>query len=213
MAEATITVEPRKVQGKWAVRRLRRQGWIPAILYGAGAPAELIQIHERELEKVVRHQARLVRVEGLGDSPIQALVRDVQWDIIGKRVVHVDFHRVAVGQRVHVKVPVILRGTPAGLEDGGRLDHVLHELEVECLATEIPDEIRVDVSGLKVGDVLHVADLMLPAGVVPLVDRSTVVAVVSRAEGEEAKPAAAEAPAAPKEPEVITRRKEEKEEE
>lgn len=209
MEEVVIEVQPRTAHGKWAVRRLRQQGWIPGVVYGADGPPVSVQIPERQLESLVRAHARLVRIRGL-DTEQSALVREIQYDIIGKHVIHVDFHRVVAGQRVTVEVPIVLRGVPKGAEEGGMLQQGLYSLEVECLATQIPDEIRVDVSDLGVGEVLYVSQLQLPEGVTPLTEPDVVVAqVVAPTEEAEEEEVVPEATA---EPEVLRKGKEAAEE-
>ncbi len=213
MAEAIkIEVAPRSVKGKWAVRRLRRQGWVPGIVYGGDSEPIMVQIPAREIERVARQHDRLVSLVGLGEQPITSLVRDVQKDIFGREVIHVDFHRVVAGQRVTVEVPVVLRGVPKGVEAGGVLEHATHEVEIECLATEIPEQLRVDVSHLDLDDVLYASDIPLPEGVTLVTEPDVVIALVTRPEpAEEEEEAAAEA--APSEPEVIEKGKKEQTEE
>ncbi len=213
MAEAVkVQVTPRSAKGKWAVRRLRREGWIPGIVYGGDAEPVMVQIPAKEIERIARQHDRLVTLVGLGDQPITSLVREVQKDVFGREVVHVDFHRVVAGQRVTVEVPVVLRGVPKGVEAGGVLEHATHEVEIECLATEIPEQLRVDVSHLDLEDVLYASDIPLPEGVTLVTEPDVVIALVARpAAVEEEEAAAPEAAAG--EPEVIEKGKKEKEEE
>jgi large subunit ribosomal protein L25 len=124
-------------------------------------------------------------------------------------VIHVDFARVSLDEKVEVTVPVELKGTPKGEADGGVLQQIIAELEVECLVTDIPDAIRHNVSEMAIDDVLHVKDLKMPTGVRPLQDAEAIVALVKEVI-EEAAPVAAEAETA--EPEVIGRKPEEGEE-
>jgi len=213
MAEAVkIDVAPRKAKGKWAVRRLRRQGWVPGIVYGGDREPVMVQIPARELERLARHHERLVSLVGVEEQPVTGLVREIQWDVFGKEIIHVDFHRVVAGQRVTVEVPVVLRGVPKGVDAGGVLEQSLHEVEIECLATEIPEQIRVDVSGLDLEDVLYASALPLPEGVTLVTEPEVVVAVVTRPAAVQAEEEEAEAaePAA-SEPQVIEKGKKEKE--
>lgn len=203
MEEVVLEVQPRKARGKWAVRRLRREGWIPGIVYGGDGPPVPIQIPERQLESLVRSHTRLVRIRGL-DGDQRALVRELQYDILGKELLHVDLHRLVAGQRVTVEIPIVLRGVPKGTEQGGVLQQSLYNLEVECLATAIPDEIRVDVSDLDLDDVLYVSQIAVPEGVTVLTEPDVVVAQVVPPEAEEAEEVVPEAAA---EPEVIPKGK------
>jgi large subunit ribosomal protein L25 len=126
------------------------------------------------------------------------LVKEVQYDHLGIDVIHVDFARVSLTEKVTVTVPIELKGTPKGEDEGGVLTQVISDLEVECVVTDIPEAIRHNVSDMGIDAVLHVKELTLPPGVRPLADEDQVVATVSVVADEEAAPAAAEG-----EPEVI----------
>jgi large subunit ribosomal protein L25 len=134
------------------------------------------------------------------------LVKEVQYDHLGLELIHVDFARVSLDEKVEVTVPITLKGTPKGEEEGGVLQQMLNELEVECLVTDIPDAITVNVSEMKVDDALHISDLKLPPGVRALQDPEVIVAAVKVIEEDEAAPTP-EAESA--EPEVIGRKAEE----
>jgi large subunit ribosomal protein L25 len=136
-------------------------------------------------------------------------VKEVQYDHLGIEVLHVDFARVSADERVEVTVPLELKGTPAGEADGGVLQQIVAELEIECLVTDIPHEIVHNVSEMKLDDVLHIKELKLPPGVKALQDEDLVVAQVKTIEEEVAAPAGEEGAA---EPEVIGRKPEEGEE-
>jgi large subunit ribosomal protein L25 len=136
----------------------------------------------------------------------KVLVKEVQYDHLGQEVLHVDFARVSLDERVEVTVPLELKGEPKGEADGGVLQQVIAELELECLVTEIPDAIRHNVSEMALNDVLHIKDLKLPPGVRALQDEDLIVATVKEIQEEVAAPAAAEEGAA--EPEVIGRKAE-----
>jgi large subunit ribosomal protein L25 len=136
----------------------------------------------------------------------KALIREIQWDHLGIDVLHVDFTRVAADERVVVPVSIELRGIAPGVTAGGLLDQPLHSLEVECLAVSMPDSIRVNVNELQVGGVIHVRDLVLPAGVKAMAEPDAVVVQVKAAEAVAEPAAAAEAPEQA-EPEVIGRQK------
>src|SRR5207248_3361491 len=118
----------------------------------------------------------------------KVLVKDVQFDHLGMEVIHVDFARVSLDERVTVTVPVELKGTPKGEADGGVLQQIVSELEIECLVTDIPDAIRHNVSELKLNDVLHISDLKLPPGVTCKQDAELIVALVKEIKEEEVAP-------------------------
>jgi large subunit ribosomal protein L25 len=142
-----------------------------------------------------------------------ALVRDVQWDHLGKEIIHLDFCRVDANERVTTTVPITITGSAPGLHEGGMLELPVHTLSIECLVTQIPDAIRVDVSELHIGGMIHVRDLKLPEGVTVEDDADQVVAhlVLRKVEAEPAPAAAVEGATA--EPEVIGRKEKKEEEE
>src|SRR5437588_6892520 len=165
MAESvTFATEPRQQYGTSVARKRRKKGLIPAVLYGHQQATVALALPAEELEKALRHGVHVVDLRVDGDME-KALVREVQWDHLGKSVLHVDFARVSADERVVVSVPLEIRGVPAGIAEGGVLDQPVHSLEVECLAISVPHSIRVNVSELKLGQALHIRDLVMPAGV------------------------------------------------
>src|SRR5688572_22088278 len=212
---AALSAEPREQRGKGGSRKLRSAGRIPAVIYGHGETTRSLTVDGRELERLfahIRRESTVITVKISGEkAEVKALIREVQSHPSRGTILHVDFYQIHAGERITVEVPIHLVGTPAGVKAGGILQHSLNELEIECLADQIPNEIRIDVTALEIGDSLHVSDLPLPEGVDSLVDgdRSvasvippTVVAAPVVAEGVE--PVATTA-----EPEVIKRGKEE----
>jgi large subunit ribosomal protein L25 len=204
MADTELLVaEHREGSGTRMARRLRRQGLIPAVLYGHKTENVPLTLRADQVHTALRHGARLVDVKHAGETE-KVLVREVQWDTFGKEVLHVDLTRVSAGERITVEVPIELRGTAPGVKEGGRLAQNLHALEIECLATAIPDSLRVNVNDLHLNQTIHVSDLDLPAGVVAKNNPETVVVQVS--EMAEAAEAPAEEHAAV-EPELIRKEK------
>jgi len=207
MAE-TLNVELRETRGKRNARRNRRAGKLPAVLYGHGQEAISLALSAEQFEAAVRHGARLVKLTGAVDE--QAFIREIQWDTWGTHVLHVDFTRISEHEKVEVRVPVEIRGEAPGLKAGGVVKQLVHELEIECEATAIPDKLHVNVNQLQLGQAITIAQLELAPGIVVLADPETVV--VECSEPVEVVEEAAAAPAEG-EPEVIGRKKEEKEEE
>jgi large subunit ribosomal protein L25 len=210
MAESVLLVsKPRQSQGTHAARRLRREGLIPAVVYGHKEKVLSITLARDDLMKALRHGARVVDLQADGKQE-KALIREVQYDHLGQEVLHVDFARVSADERITIQVPVELRGTAPGVTAGGLLDQPLHVLEVECLALQVPESIRVNIGELQIEGVIHVKDLKLPEGVKAMADPDAVVVHVKPPQVE------AEAPAAPAaetaEPEVIGRKAAEEEE-
>jgi large subunit ribosomal protein L25 len=207
MAEE-LTVEVRKTRGTRQARRLRNQGKIPAVLYGHGESTVPLVVGEEQLGTAIRHHSRLVDLRGgVNES---ALIRALQWDTFGTTVLHVDFARVSADERIEVQVSVELRGTAPGVNDGGVIEHLLHEVTIECLATAIPDRIQVKVNALNKGDAITVGQLEVPEGVKVLTDAEDIVVQCVEA-AQEPEPEALLAESA--EPEVIGRKAEEEEEE
>lgn len=205
---ANVTAEPRTQLGSRANKRLRDSGKLPGVIYGHKQAVLPITLPKKE---VVNHlgKGRHLFALSLDGSAENVLVKDVQYDHLGMEVIHVDFARVDLNERVEVTVPLELKGTPKGEADGGVLQQIVSELEIECVVTDIPDVINHNVSEMALDAVLHLKDIRLPAGVKALQDEDLIVATVKEI-AEEAPTEAAEAAAA--EPEVIGKKPEEGEE-
>lgn len=197
---ATVTAQPRSELGSRANKRLRDKGFLPGVIYGHKEAVVPVTLPKKEVVNYLDKGAHVFDIALDGKSE-KVLVKEVQYDHLGMEVLHVDFARVSLDERVEVTVPLELKGEPKGEAEGGVLQQIVSELELECLVTEIPDLIRHNVSEMALGDVLHIKDLKLPAGVKPLQDEDLIVATVK----EVAEEAAAEATA---EPEVIGRKPE-----
>jgi large subunit ribosomal protein L25 len=214
MEEIVLNAQPRTVVGK-QVKALRREGNVPAVLYSRRGDPVILQANNRELLRVLTRAggSRLVRlnIAGAKDAPL-ALVREVQREPIKGTVLHVDFFGVSMTEAIKVEVPIRYEGTsPAVTRNEGVLIHAMDSIEIECLPGDLIDTVTIDVSTLeKVGDVISVSDLKVPATVKLLADGETTVARVSYLAGEEVEaPAGAEAVIA--EPEVIKKGKAEEE--
>ncbi len=210
-----LTVQSRAMTGTRPMRRLRAQGVIPGVVYGKDMKKSLnVSVNQRELLKLLHtkageHAVITLRVDEGKVLNKPAMVHVVQHDPVDGRVVHVDFHTILLTERLKVKVAVNLKGEPVGVkEEGGILEHFMREVEVECLPTEIPDQIEFDVSELKVGDTIHVRDLPRPKNATIISEPEAAVASVQTPKVEKGEPTE-EAAAA--EPEVITEKKEEDE--
>jgi large subunit ribosomal protein L25 len=204
MAESVVLVaEMREGRGSRAAHKLRAKGLVPGVVYGHKEATVSVALSAEELLKAIQHKARVVDLKT--DDKVQtALIRELQWDHLGKELLHVDFARVAKDERIHVTVPLELRGTAPGVTAGGLLEQPLHALAIECLAVNIPESIRVNVGELQIDGAIHVRDLVLPPDVQALSDPDAIVVQIKAPQAEVA-PAAAEA-AATAEPEVIGRK-------
>lgn len=212
MANATLKADRRDDAGKGVARKLRGTGRIPAVLYGHGDRTESLSIDAHELELLlhsINADNTIIGLE-LDGRRADVLIREIQKHPFKPEVLHVDFLLVHGDELLRLQIPVRLVGTPAGvLEDGGVLDHVLYDLEVQCLPRHIPEAAEVDISALRIGDSVRVHDVSIP-DVEILTDGELSIAsvlhpTVPAAEEEEE---AAEAP----EPELVRDRRAEEEE-
>ena len=206
MAESVeLKADKREGHGSRAAARLRKQGRVPAVVYGHKQATVSVSLAQEDLENAIRHGVRVVDLR-LDGGVEKALIREVQWDHLGKDVLHVDFTRVAADERIHVSVPIELRGIAPGVTGGGILDQPLHTLHVECLAVSLPESIRVNVNELQLGGAIHVKDLHLPEGVKALDDPEAIVVHIKAPEAVPEPAAAAAEAGAQAEPEVIGRK-------
>ncbi|HEX8322775.1 MAG TPA: 50S ribosomal protein L25 [Tepidisphaeraceae bacterium] len=202
-APIAVTAEKRSALGSRANMRLRKTGLVPAVVYGHHQDTLPVQLNRKELNRHIAHGVHLFNLSFDGHTE-SVLLKDVQYDAFGQELLHADFARVDLTERVTVTVSITLKGDPIGEKDGGVLQQILNELELDCVVTEIPDIISLDVSGLKKDDSLRVSDIKLGGSIKILTDEDQVVAKVE--EPEEISDEADESAAA--EPEVIGKAKE-----
>jgi large subunit ribosomal protein L25 len=209
MAE-NLKVKRREKLGGSNNRRLRRLGQIPAVLYGHGEASVPLAIDSTALMGVIRHGGKLVRLEG--DVSEGAFIKAVQWDVYGKDLVHVDLLRVSETERVRTTVTIELKGTAAGLSEGGIIEFVVHELDIECPAAAVPEKLIINVSNLHMGGAIHAREVSLPEGATILDDEDMVIVhcVAPHVEAEAGVAGAAEPGSV--EPELIRKEKAEEEE-
>ena len=215
MADAVkIQVETRdpeknKGTGSRFSRKLRKKGRIPAIIYGHKQAPVPVSLTREAVWEMIKKSTHLAELQFNGSSEV-VLVRDVQWDHLGKEIIHLDFARVSADESIETDVRLDIRGTAPGVAEGGVLEVIVHELRVTCRANAIPDSIKVDVSNLHLDQELKVKDLVLPDGVkVDAEPDLLLVHVSSRAQAEET--AAVEGESVTQ-PEVIKPERKEKEE-
>jgi large subunit ribosomal protein L25 len=208
----SLATEPRSGAGSRAARKLRKNGRIPAIIYGHKEAVVPVSVDAKELHRaIVLQHARVLDLK-VGGKSETVLIRELQWDHLGSEMVHVDFARVSKDERVRVTVPVKLKNAPKSM-GGGVLDQPFHQVHIECLAIAIPDDITIDITNLTMGQPIHVSDLQLPEGV-KVLEAPEGVVVQLKLPGLEVvpTPAAADATAATG-PEVIKKEKKVEEEE
>jgi len=207
-----LIVQRRTTTGTRPVRRLRKASLlIPGIVYGRAMDPMPVSVPRKALAKLLHTKAgehALVTLKLEDGKPWEkpALIHDLQHDPVDGHVIHVDFHAIALTEQIRVKIPVILKGEPIGVkQEGGVLEQFLRELEVECLPTEIPEGIEVDVSAMTIGATVHVRDLPPPKNAKVLNDPAGAVASMQQPKVEKPE----EEAAAVTEPEVIREKKEE----
>jgi len=217
MEEIRLEAQKREKSGKSDTKNLRHQGFIPAVVYGQDKESQTIKLNHKDFMRFLHsHSAEnvIINLSVLEGSKKQkerpVLIKEIQFDPLTEDVIHVDFYQVSLTKEIKVKIPIVSKGEAIGVkQDGGMLDHVLWELDIECLPTDMPKDIEVDVSGLKIGDAIHIKDLKIPPRVKVLAEPDAVVLTV-------APPAKAEVPVAEElkaeeeklEPEVIKEKKE-----
>ena len=208
MDQMTIEVEKRPSTGTNVNRRLRSSGLIPAVVYGGGKDTVPIQISRKTLIDLMKGSGEnaifLLKLADSGGQERHAMIRDMQLDPVTRQVLHIDFQRIVMTEKVHVKVPVELTGVAYGVKnDGGMLDFVHREVEIECLPGNIPKHLEIDVTPLHIGQHVEAKDLTLPDGVSLLDEPDRVIVSLVHGRLEEA----AVAGTAAAEPEVQKRGK------
>jgi large subunit ribosomal protein L25 len=191
----TLKATPRDAVGNGPSRVLRREGKIPAILYGPNIEPAKLSIDRLDLEPILKSGAvaqQLLKLEIKGaDGGRNVMVKEMQRHPVSHDPLHLDFYEVSMDQKIKVMVPVVTTGKSAGVEMGGMLQIIRREMEVLCLPDQIPEKITIDITGLNVGDSVHVGDIQLPDGVeVPADVNFTVLTILStKAEAAEAEEA------------------------
>lgn len=211
---ATLSAQPREERGKNAMRRLRSEGLVPAVLYGHRDETRTLTLRAQELDKLLASisvENTIIDLTIDGGRPVQTLVREVQRHPAKRVVQHIDFLLIHAGEKISLEIPVRLHGSPIGVRDnGGILQEVLREIHVECLPRDIPEAIDIEIGDLDIGGAVHVRDVSIP-NVKILNDEDLVIAsvmaptVAALPEDEGGEEAAGE-------PEVIGRAEEEGEE-
>jgi len=216
---STLQAEKREERGKNAARRLRASGRIPAVVYGGEkGKATEIAVDPKVLLRILHSESgvnTLIGLEGIGSGDTRVLVKEYQLDPIDHKLLHVDFYQVAMDKAITVTVPIVLKGEAKGVkQQGGIVDFVHREIDIETLPGDIPENIVVDVSELMLNQGIRVRDILTEgAKWKPMTDPDSMIVHVVALKAEEPAPAEVAAAAAPAEPEVIKKGKTEKEEE
>ncbi len=188
MAEnTTLKAALRSETGKGAARRIRRDGRIPAVVYGRDEETRPLSLDAHEFETLVKHHSldtTLIELEIRGEGKkkgetVRTLVVEVQAHPYRPEVLHVDFQQIHAGEKVTVEVPIRLEGTPEGVRAGGVLQQIMHVVELTCPVEEIPEFFSVEVGALEIGDSIHISDLEIPESVELLVDPVRTICTVA----------------------------------
>lgn len=213
MKTVPLKASQRVRMGKQEVKKIRREKKIPAVVYGHGLKATSIEVGLDDFKQAIHTKAGenvIIRLEVAGDKSFEktVVIKEIQHNPVTDGIEHVDFNAISLTEKIKVKVPFHVSGDSIGIKEGGVLDVVHHEIEVECLPTDIPEKLTVDISALKIGDAIHLKELSFPKGVVSTLSPDEVVVTIHAPKAEEvpAEEAAAE-------PEVIGKKKEEEGEE
>ena len=191
MKSVALKAYPRSQVQRAEVTKLRRAGRVPATIYGRQAAPQNIEVISKEMADLLNHSVSEnllvdLTVEKDARSKRLALVQEVQHHPLTGKVVHVDFHEVAETEKVTIFVPVETTGEPAGVKNGGgTLEHILHKLKVRCLPKNLPEQITLDVTALEIGKSIHIADIVPPAGVEIMGEKSRTVVAVAAPRAEE----------------------------
>jgi large subunit ribosomal protein L25 len=185
MAQTDLNVSLREGLGKGTARSLRREGLVPAVMYGKGVETCALTVEPKKLDAIINSASGLntlitLKGEGAFDGKV-VILKDIQVDPVRQVALHVDFQAIDLNAKTHVMVPVVPVGKSEGEKLGGNLQVIRHEVELVCLPANIPASLEVDVAGLNIGDALHVQDLQLPSGVeLPQDVNFTVITVTGR---------------------------------
>lgn len=183
--QETLQAEKRDVKGSTASKRLRRTGVVPAVIYGSKQREYMIQLNSKAFFDLARKQSSHnflvnLEIEGANEKTKLAIVQDIQRDPLNGSLIHVDFRAVSETDTIHAAVPIELRGEPIGVKTGGLLEQLVHEIEVSCNPSNLPESIVNDVESLTIGQSLKVAELNLPEGVSVKLDGDVLVALVTQ---------------------------------
>ncbi len=207
-----VVATPREGKfNKNAARRVRVQGKIPAVVYGAGQDSVAVSVDPRIITKILHSDSghnTIFDLDVTGSATVKAMIVDWQNEPIKGALLHIDLKRIAMDKMMTVSVPIQLIGVPVGVKaQGGILEHVLREVEIECLPSDIPSHLDVDVSNLEMNQSIHVSDLPHSGSIKFLTDEGLTVAHVAAIREEVPEPEAVDAAATPAEPEVAKKGK------
>jgi len=180
----TLKATTRKRSGSAALKQMRREGFVPAVLYGAKQESLNLKVDAKKFGELLHGSAGenlLINldIEDQSGGAKMALIQDVQHDPLSSLIIHADFHAVSADEKIHASVPMELTGMSTGVKEGGVLQHQIHSISVHCLPKDLPETLQADVSDLQMGQALHVSDLKFPEGVSVALEGEVVIAIVT----------------------------------
>ncbi len=213
MEIVTLEANERKAISKSSRSSLRKNGRVPGIFYSKHSNPIAIDVLERTMNPLVfTSKTNLISLKLDGHDELECIIRDIQFDPVTDRIIHFDLLGLTKGEKLQLEIPVQLNGTAAGIKEGGVLQHFLHKLDIECLPVNIPAHIEVDISGLQIGDSIHVKDILLP-DIEILNPEDSMIVMVSHQKVKEEATVIEEGVEEATEPEVISKGKADEEEE
>ena len=188
----TLKAEGRARTGSGVLKQMRREGFVPSVIYGGGTENQNVKVHAKTFRDMLNNAVSdsiLVNLDIEGGNTQLAFLQDVQHNALTKEILHVDFLAVDQNTEIHANLPLDFVGEPVGVKEGGLLEHMLHSLEISCLPNDLPEIISVDVAHLDIGVALNVGDIAFPEGVKPIMNDDVVVAIVQKTRAAESEDA------------------------
>lgn len=190
MEQLLLKAELREEKGKEKSKKIRFAGDVPAVVYGRGMDNVMVRLPEILMAKALKTHAGAnviinLNINGYKEKEVTVMISEIQRDVFQKKIIHVDFHKISLDEKVEVSVKVKLVGDAIGIKEGGVLDHVMWEIEIEALPMQIPQELELDISAMAIGDSLQVKDIKFPEGVTPKADLDEAVVIIHHPKAEE----------------------------
>jgi large subunit ribosomal protein L25 len=184
MATIQLDSKKRTMTGKGSARKLRSAGRLPVILYGPETSPIMLSLDYKQLQKILRGKSAEniifdLKIDSNGaNQSLRVMIKEIQKDPVTRDYLHVDFYEISMEKELEVDIPVYLVNTPIGVSEGGILEHIRRELKISCMPKNLVDKIEIDVSGLAIGQSLHIEDIDLPPGLKSIEDRDLTIATV-----------------------------------